>query len=96
MITVQRDQNSIELAGVLNHASVATVLSQSADWFAGDALSIGLQGISHSNSAGLALLLEWQKIARQKQVSIQYHNVPEQLLTIARAYGVDQLLSIRQ
>jgi ABC-type transporter Mla MlaB component len=41
-------------------------------------------------------LLEWQKIARQKQVSIQYHNVPEQLLIIARAYGVDQLLSIRQ
>ena len=96
MITVQRDQGSIELSGELNHVTVADVLAQSADWFAGDALVIGLQGISHSNSAGLALLLEWQKIARQKQVSIQYHNVPEQLLTIARAYGVDQLLSVRQ
>jgi len=96
VITVQRDQGSIELSGELNHVTVAGVLAQSADWFAGDALVIGLQGISHSNSAGLALLLEWQKIARQKQVSIQYHNVPEQLLTIARAYGVDQLLSVRQ
>lgn len=96
MITVQREQGNIELAGVLNHASVAGVLAQSNDWFAGAALNIGLQGITHSNSAGLALLLEWQKIARQKQLTIQYHNVPEQLLTIARAYGVDQLLSIRQ
>ena len=96
MINVQRNHGNIELAGVLDHVSVASVLAQSADWFTGDAVVIGLQGVSHSNSAGLALLLEWQKIARQKQVSIQYHNVPEQLLIIARAYGVDQLLSIRQ
>lgn len=96
MINVQRNHGNIELEGVLDHVSVASVLAQSADWFTGDAVNIGLQGISHSNSAGLAMLLEWQKIARQKQVSIQYHNVPEQLLIIARAYGVDQLLSIRQ
>lgn len=92
MISVQRNNGRFELSGVLDHAAVAGVLAQSDDWFAGDALHISLQGVSHSNSAGLALLLEWQKIARQKQVAIQYHDVPAQLRTIARAYGVDQLL----
>lgn len=96
MISVQRNNGRMELAGALDHASVASVLAQSADWFSGDALHISLQGVSHSNSAGIALLLEWQKIARQKQVSIQYHDVPEQLRTIARAYGVDELLHITQ
>lgn len=96
MISVQRNNGRMELAGVLDHAAVASVLVQSADWFAGDTLHVSLQGISQSNSAGIALLLEWQKIARQKQVAIQYHDVPEQLRTIARAYGVDALLHITQ
>ena len=52
MITVQRDKGSVELAGTLDHVSVAGVLAQSADWFTGESLAIGLQGISHSNSAG--------------------------------------------
>ena len=34
------------------------------------------------------------KIAQQKGLQIKYHNVPEQLLVIARAYGVDQDLPI--
>lgn len=96
MISVQRNNGRMELTGALDHASVASVLVQSAGWFTGDTLHVSLQGISQSNSAGIALLLEWQKIARQKQVTIQYHDVPEQLRTIARAYGVDALLHINQ
>lgn len=94
MINVQRTANRIELTGVLDHQSVAEVLAQSRDWFNGSDLIISLQGISQTNSAGLAMLLEWQKIARHKQVSIQYHALPEQLRNIARAYGVDQLLPV--
>jgi phospholipid transport system transporter-binding protein len=94
VITVQRQSGRIELAGELDHASVAQLLLQSADWFGGEALNISLQGVTQSDSAGLALLLEWQKIARQKQVTIQYHALPEQLRNIARAYGVDSLLPL--
>lgn len=94
MISVQHNHGRYELAGALDHISVANVLAQSADWFGSDTVNISLQGVSQSNSAGVALLLEWQKTARQKHVTIQYHDVPEQLLTIARAYGVDQLLSV--
>jgi len=94
VISVQRNNGRIELSGVLDHASVTQMLAQSADWFGGKTLTISLQGVTQSNSAGLAMLLEWQKIARQKQVALQYHALPEQLRNIARAYGVDQLLPV--
>ena len=96
MINIARNNGRIELSGVLDHASVSQVLAQSADWFGSDAVHISLQGVTQSNSAGVALLLEWQKIARQKQLTIQYHALPEQMLNIARAYGVDQLLPITE
>lgn len=95
MIRVERQQDRIELVGVLDYTSVKQLLAQSRDWFgSGAVVHIGLAGITHSNSASLALLLEWLKIAGQTGRQIQYHNVPEQLLGLARAYGIDQQLPI--
>jgi phospholipid transport system transporter-binding protein len=96
VIKVERNQGRIELAGVLDYVSVNQLLTQSRAWFGGADVRIDLAGIQHSNSAGLALLLEWLKIAGQSGHQIQYHNVPEQLLSLARAYGIDQQLPIHQ
>jgi len=83
----------VKLTGRLDFSSVASLLAKN-DWLQGDQLQIDMADVEQSNSAGLALLLEWMKIAQKKGLQIKYHNVPEQLLVIARAYGVDQNLPI--
>lgn len=93
-IELDTGDSRIAVRGVLDFDSVAALLKQPLSWPAGDDVHIDLAGVSHSNSAGLALLLEWLKNAQQKGRQIKYHNVPEQLLTIARAYGIDDDLPI--
>lgn len=90
---ISQQGDSLKLSGRLNFSSVASLLTANG-WLQGDQLIVDLSDVEHSNSAGLALLLEWMKIAQQKGLQIKYHNVPEQLLVIARAYGVNQDLPI--
>lgn len=48
--------------------------------------------VSKTDSAGLALIIEWIKVARRKQIRLLFENIPEQLLTIAKVGGFEQLL----
>ena len=91
---IQHSDGQLRLSGILDFHSVADLLAGDHSWLDGNDLSINLADIRHTNSAGLALLLEWMKMAQQKGLQIKYHSAPEQLLVIARAYGVDQQLPI--
>lgn len=48
--------------------------------------------VSKTDSAGLALIIEWIKVARRRQIRLLFENIPEQLLTIAKVGGFEQLL----
>jgi len=93
-LSVSQQPGRLSLSGRLDFQSVAELLAEDPLGSASGELQVDLAQVSHSNSAGLALLLEWMKKAQQKGLQIKYHNVPEQLLVIARAYGVDQVLPL--
>ena len=54
-----------------------------------ESVSIDLSKITDCNSAGLALMLEMVKLARSNNIELHFENLPEALLTIAKAYGVE-------
>jgi phospholipid transport system transporter-binding protein len=56
---------------------------------AAESVSIDLSKITDCNSAGLALMLEMVKLARSNNIELHFENLPEALLTIAKAYGVE-------
>jgi phospholipid transport system transporter-binding protein len=93
-LAVEHSDGYIRLNGPLDFSTVAELLDSGMDWPSEGDIHIDLAGIGHSNSAGLALLLEWLQKAQQKGRQIKYHNVPEQLLGIARAYGIDRDLPL--
>ena len=45
-----------------------------------------------ADSSGLALLLEWQALARQQQRKLKISNAPDTLLSLARLCEADNLL----
>lgn len=57
-------------------------------------IEIDLKGIRRSDSAGLALLIEWQRLATRANKSVSYLNMPAQMLAIARASSLDQILPL--
>lgn len=84
------------LTGSLTFASVPSVYAQGNALFDEDAaaLTLDLQGIERTDSAGLALLLEWLRNAQQKNKTIRFRNIPPQLQSMARLSGLDDILSL--
>ena len=56
-------------------------------------IEIDLTEITDSDSAGLALLLEWVTWANHSVREIRFSGMPEKILAIARTTEVEQLLS---
>ena len=49
--------------------------------------------VKSCNSAALALVLEWLKYAKRENKTIQLLHLPQQLLSIAKVAGVEQILN---
>lgn len=85
------------IKGELNFESVNELLEQlSTEVFREppEQLTIDLKALTHSNSAGLALLLECLRKAKQSKISLRYVNMPGQLRDMAIITGVDEILPI--
>jgi phospholipid transport system transporter-binding protein len=59
-----------------------------------DVINIDLNNVSRSDSAGVALLIEWIRQAQKNNKTIQFHNIPKQMRDIATVTGVDKMLAI--
>ncbi len=87
--SIERDGERILLKGVLDFNTVPSLAKQAGRLLAqSDNASVDCAGVSSANSAGLALLLEMSRIMRASQKPIAFHNVPPQIQSVARAYGL--------
>lgn len=53
-------------------------------------ITIDLSRVSCTDSAGLALMIEWIKYTRHNKTQLSFKNIPEQLLTLAKLSGLDK------
>jgi phospholipid transport system transporter-binding protein len=82
------------VSGTLDAQTAATILEQSSARFTGvQHLYVDLAGVTESDSAGLALLIEWLRIARRDGHTIHFANMPPQINALARISEVEDLLS---
>jgi phospholipid transport system transporter-binding protein len=58
----------------------------------GRAAVIDLAGVTASDSAGLALLVEWLSVAKSAGRALRFENIPSQLQQLARLSEVEELL----
>jgi len=81
------------VSGVLDASTAREVLEQSESRFSQSKdIDIDLGGVGESDSAGLALLIEWLRIARHEEKSIRFANVPAQIEALARISEVEDLI----
>jgi phospholipid transport system transporter-binding protein len=83
------------VSGVLDATTAADVLEQSEPRFAQTPepnIEMDLGGVGESDSAGLALLIEWMRIAKQSGKQIHFANVPAQIEALARISEVEDLI----
>jgi len=96
--SIQEGKNGrLEFHGDLNFASVARLWrSQGGGLPERDTLDIDLGHVQRSDSAGLALLVECLRHARETGRTIRFFNIPAQMLAIARVSALDEVLPLHR
>jgi phospholipid transport system transporter-binding protein len=88
--------NSLRVSGELSFKTVPALVASNKNFLKnGDSIDIDLADVSRADSAGVALLIEWQRQAQKQNKSICFINIPSQMLAIVRLSGVDDLLSLK-
>ena len=88
--------NRLQVSGELSFKNVPELVLMSQEYFkSSDGLEVDLADVSRADSAGVALLIEWQRLAQKKKKSISFFNIPSQMMAIAHLSGVDELLFLK-
>jgi len=90
---IRREGDVMRVSGALTLAGVAAELAQGKAAIAEGVRSVDLAGVGELDSSALALLLAWLREARRLGRELAFVNLPQGLTTIARLYGVADLLN---
>ncbi len=85
---------TITLSGRLDFTTAKSALSVVNEQMQAhpEASVIDLAGVTHSNSAALALMIEWLAEAQRNNRQIQFTNIPDSLRQISTVCQVDSLI----
>lgn len=90
-------ENKFALQGPLTFDTVPDVLGESRSWLKKDAeVTIDLKQVSKADSAGLALLIEWLRLARLSNCKVHFINFPPQFKSLIDVTGLQQALAITE
>ncbi len=86
-------EGRFSLSGDMSFETANQILKSSERLFRKHAaLEIDLSGVGKADSAGLALMLEWKAQAGQRGAPIQFIDIPESLLAVAKTSEVSELI----
>lgn len=87
------DGDRSRVTGSLHFTTVSALLTAGqAAITEGRAAVIDLGSVTTSDSAGLALLIEWLSVAKAAGRALRFENIPSQLNQLARLSEVEELL----
>ncbi len=90
----RQDTRSYCVHGAMTFDSVTDLWRQSVDMFSDETiLRIDLAQVTHTDSAGLALLVEWMREASRRGGRIELSHLPTQMLALADAANLEQVLT---
>lgn len=87
-----RDIFSLE--GDLTYETVPRLFEATRPEFGGTTMTIDLGSVRRTDSAGLALLLEWTRQGAEKGTRVALTNIPAQLRSMIKVSGLSGLLTI--
>lgn len=92
---VERDGETLHVRGKLDFDSVAALWDATESLFAASPPSrIDLGGVSHTDSAGVALLVEWLGWFQRRRRELVFINVPAQMRAIIGIADLDDVLPL--
>jgi phospholipid transport system transporter-binding protein len=89
---IRREGRKISVSGPVTLATAARLLDEGRQHLAEGVRAVDFGEVTEMDSSLLALALAWLRDARQAKRELTFANLPEALQTLARLYGVEELL----
>lgn len=93
---IESGADGLRVVGDLTFVTVTSLLNGSRTLFSSGSgpLAVDLSGVGRADSAGLALLIEWLRLAQSAGRELQFRAVPAQMRAIAAASGLSDILGL--
>lgn len=92
MITCQNGRCTLQ--GPVTVDNVVSLLEQGREQLTSAATTIDLSGVTEVDSSALSLLLEWRRAAARTGRTVRFAQLPANLQSLAKLYGVTELLAM--
>ena len=98
---IESPKGYFTLQGELNRNTIAksdalaTLEQNNPNSSSGEVATLDMSGVSHSNTAGLAWLMNFLKSDQQQNVHFELKNIPDSLINLAKISDVDSFLSVQ-
>lgn len=79
--------------GPITMDNVVSLLAQSREMFNASRFTVDLAAVTEVDSSALSLLLEWRREAARNGRQVSFLNLPGNLQSLAKLYGVTELIS---
>jgi len=86
-------ENQLVLSGDLDFSNVMSVYEKSLKLLDGcPDITVDFSKLASSDSSGLALMMEWEKLGKQDAKKVTFNQVSSKLTSIAKAAGIEGLI----
>lgn len=95
--TLEIKGDTLAVSGVLDFDTVQALQAEGVQWVKAQApaeFTLDLSAVTYSSSAGLALLLDWLRTARQNNKHPHLRDMPADMLALARVSGLEGILPL--
>jgi phospholipid transport system transporter-binding protein len=81
------------LKGAVNLENAVALREDGLRLFTEQETTLDLSGVTEVDSAAVSLLFEWRRAALAAKRNIRYVNLPDNLTSLAKLYGVTEIVS---
>lgn len=89
---ITREDGRMVLGGRLTIATVPALFETGIQHLADEDLLVDFSKVEAVDSAAVSMLLGWSRAAQRNQRTLRVTGLPDDLLSLARLYGVAELL----
>tara|TARA_B100000780_G_scaffold124640_1_gene87408 strand:- start:149 stop:430 length:282 start_codon:yes stop_codon:yes gene_type:complete len=93
MEPIEFKDNSWLMKGNITLTQVPSILKLTLDYKWRESILIDLKQVGEVDTSLIGLIFEWKKQAKKYKKSVKIKNIPANLLSLARLYGVEEFIS---
>ena len=90
---IECNKGRCTLKGAVNLENALALREEGLRLFTEQETTLDLSGVTEVDSAAVSLLFEWRRAALAAKRRIRYINLPDNLTSLAKLYGVTEIVS---